>query len=63
MGPAHGTKERIIARSKYNPRSVNKAHRKVRVTTQSGSTQTHKKVGDCIITDRVTVHIKEEGFQ
>lgn len=63
MGPPHGTKARIIERNKYNPRSVNKAYRKVRVITTNGATQTYKKVGDCIITDRAKVEIKTEGFQ
>lgn len=61
MGPTHGTRERIIARNKYNPRP--KAFRKVRVVTPAGSTQTYKRVGDRIITDRSTITIKTEGFQ
>jgi hypothetical protein len=42
---------------------VNKAHRRIRTTTERGSTQTFKKPGDKIITDRVTFEVKEEGFQ
>lgn len=63
MGPAHGTKQRHIERCKYNPTSVNKAHRRIRTTTERGSTQTFKKVGDKIITDRVTHTVTSEGFQ
>lgn len=61
MHKPHGTRERIIARNKYQPRP--KAHRSVRVVTERGSTQTFKKRGDLIITDRATVRVKREGFQ
>lgn len=63
MKPAAGTKQRIIERNRYQPSSNNKAHRKVRVISNRGATQTHKKAGDCIITDRGMIEIKQEGFQ
>jgi hypothetical protein len=61
MNGAAGTKQRIIERNRYQPRP--KAHRKVRTISDRGATQTFKKVGDLIITERATHRVTREGFQ
>jgi poly-gamma-glutamate capsule biosynthesis protein CapA/YwtB (metallophosphatase superfamily) len=50
---AHGTRERIIKRNKYNPSDPKKAERETR--EHNGKIQTHKKKGDLVI---VNPHVK-----
>lgn len=55
--------DRIIQRNRYNPVSLNRAQRKVRVIGTNGATQTYKRAGDLVLDSSGTRRIEQEGFQ
>jgi hypothetical protein len=61
MGPAAGTKQRIIERCRYRPMFDDK--RDVRVTSNNGATQTFKQKGDIMLDSLgVAREVKDHGW-